>query len=89
MLTDRSVSALTGTTSVQAAAANMQRKFLLICTLTASDVWLNFGSAAVKGIPSIRIQGNSTFVLDQHVPPESVWLLKDGTGTVDVVVKEG
>lgn len=88
MLTDRSVSGLSGTTSVQVAPANMQRRYLLISTTTSSDVWLNFGSAATKGIPSIRIQGNTNFIMDTYVSPQSVWLIKDGTGNVDVTVKE-
>lgn len=88
MITDRSIFDLGGTISVQAAPGNMQRKYLLICATTSSDVWVNFGSAATKGAPSIRIKGNTNFIMDRYVSPQSVWLIKDGTGAVDVVVKE-
>lgn len=68
---------------------NSYRSYLLINTLTASDVWINFGITSIKALPSIRISGNSLFIMDKFVNCLDLYMIKDGTGTVGVVIKEG
>lgn len=53
--TDRSGSLATGGTSQQVAAANTSRNYILIQNVSAGDLWVNFGVAAVQDQPSIKV----------------------------------
>lgn len=53
--TDRSGSIATGGTSQQVAAANTSRNYILIQNVSAGDLWVNFGVAAVEDQPSIKV----------------------------------
>lgn len=54
-LTDRSGTMTLGGTSQQLAAANATRKYFFFENVSAEDMWINFGSAAVANQPSIRV----------------------------------
>lgn len=73
-LTDRSGTITLGGTSQQAAAANASRRYLLIQNVSTGDLWVNFGTAAVVGQPSILIKANGAY--------EPVFI---PTGTVNII----
>jgi hypothetical protein len=54
-LTDRSGTVTAGGTSQELAPAVATRQYLLIQNISAGDLWINFGVAAVTTQPSIKI----------------------------------
>lgn len=59
--TDRSGTIVAGATSQAVAAANAARTYLLFQNHSDTDMWLNFGVAAVATQPSILIPANGGF----------------------------
>lgn len=72
---DRSGTITTGGTSQVACVANNNRAYLLFQNHSDTDMWLNFGTAAVADQPSIKIFANGG-VYEPLVAP---------TGTVNVI----
>ena len=62
-LTDRSGTIAAGGAAQQVAAANVNRKYLLIQNLSAADLWVNFGAAAVASQPSVRLAPGAALVM--------------------------
>lgn len=88
-LTDRS-SAAVGGSSVQLAAANGDRRYLLIQNVAAVVVWVNFGTAAVADQPSIKILADGSLVFeDNFVPTSTVNVIAASGSGNKVVCKEG
>lgn len=58
--TDRSATVTLGGTSQQLAATNSVRRYLLIQNISSTDLWINFGTAAVADSPSVLIRAAST-----------------------------
>lgn len=82
-LTDGSGTITTGGTSQQIFAANAARKYLLVVNVSALDLWINFGVAAVQTQPSIKITPNGSFVMEGFfVSTETVNIIGATTGTV-------
>lgn len=83
---------ISSTTSSIVVPENFARSGILINTINAADVWINFGAPAVKGLPSIRIQGNSlfTYTLASYgcIDTRAIHMIRDGSGTGPVVIKE-
>lgn len=59
--TDGSGSIVAGATSQQVFAANSARRYFFFLNLSDTDMWINFGSAAVADQPSIKIPANGGF----------------------------
>lgn len=57
-LTDRSGAIAQVDTAQQVMAANVARKYLLFTNVSDTDMWLNFGVAAVKDSPSFLVKAN-------------------------------
>lgn len=60
-LRDISGTITTGGTAQTIAAQNTSRQYLLIQNLSAGDLWVNFGIAAVAASPSIKITAGGNF----------------------------
>lgn len=73
--TDRSGTITTGATSQQVAAANTARRYLVFQNHSDTDMWVNFGVAAVATQPSIKLVANGG-AYEPLVPP---------IGTVNVI----
>jgi hypothetical protein len=54
-LIDRSGTITTGGTSQEAVPANFERSYLTFQNHSDTDMWLNYGTAAVAGQPSIKV----------------------------------
>lgn len=65
-LTDRSGAIAAPAASQEVAAALATRKYLLFQNLSAADMWLNFGIAAVQDQPSIRVAAGTGFVMEAN-----------------------
>lgn len=57
-LTDRSGTLAAGATSQAVAAANAARKYFFFENVSDTDMWINFGVAAVANQPSILVLAN-------------------------------
>ena len=55
---DRSGTITAGGTSQQVAAANASRRYLVFQNHSDTDMWLNFGVAAVASQPSVKLSAN-------------------------------
>ncbi|MDO8614615.1 MAG: hypothetical protein Q7T33_02625 [Dehalococcoidia bacterium] len=62
--TDRSSTITTGGTSQQVMAANSSRKYLFFQNVSDTDMWINFGTAAVATQPSIYVKTLTGYVLE-------------------------
>lgn len=88
-VTDRSGSIAEGGTSQQVMAANPARSYLLIVNQSTAVMWIDFGSAAVAGQPSVRLRADDTFVMEAgFVATDAVHVLCSDTGA-EYVAKEG
>lgn len=61
-LTNRSGTATT--TSSQIAASNTSRKYFLIQNIGSQIIYIDFGTAAVVGTPSLHINPGATFIME-------------------------
>ena len=88
-LTNRSGSITTGGTSQQLAPANANRNYLFIQNVSSSDLWFNFGTAAVTDQPSIRLLPAQSFTMEgSFVSTDAVNIISATTGD-KFVAKEG
>lgn len=77
--TDRSGSITAGGTSQQVAAANTARRYLLFQNHSDTDMWIDFGIAAVANQPSVKVVAGGYF--EPLVPPtEAVHVICATTG---------
>lgn len=74
--TDRSGTIAAGGTSQQVAAALSTRKWLVVQNLSAEDLYLNFGTAAVQTQPSIRLAPGGSYENPPHFCP---------SGTINII----
>lgn len=63
-LTDRSGTIAAGGASQQIAAALATRRYFFFENVSAEDLWINFGVAAVAGQPSIKVPSGGSFVME-------------------------
>jgi len=87
-LTDRSGTIANGGTSQQLAAANPQRRYLYIQNNSAGALWVNFGTAAALGQPSIQLAANAEKIWEKFVPTEAINII-GGTTAQPFTAKEG
>lgn len=66
--------------SQQVFAANASRKYLFILNLSDTDMWINFGTAAVASQPSIKLVANGGFFAPRVVSDESVNIICASAG---------
>ncbi len=78
-LDDASGSITTGGTSQVVVAENFDRSYLLFQNHSDTDMWLNFGAAAVAGQPSIKIPAGVAYT-PSFVDNRSVNVLCATTG---------
>jgi hypothetical protein len=80
-LTDRSGTATSA--SSQVAAANTARSYLLFQNTSGSDVWINFGVAAVTAAPSLKVTPNTTleWKWPGFVPTDALNVIAGGSQT--------
>ena len=64
--TDRSGTIALANTSQQLAPANVSRTYLLIENVGTDVLWVNFGVAAVKAQPSLRLEVGAGLVLNRN-----------------------
>lgn len=95
-LTDGSGTITTGGTAQQVFAANSSRKYMLIQNQSTDTLYVNFGTAAVVGQPSMALQpanganqaGGSLSFEDNFVPNTTVSIIGATTGDA-FVAKQG
>ena len=78
--TDRSGTITAGGTSQQVAAANTSRRYLVFQNHSDTDMWLNFGTAAVATQPSVKIIANGGYYEPLVAPLGTVNVLCATTG---------
>lgn len=75
--TDGSNDITSADTSQQVFAANTSRKYLLVQNVSDTDMWINFGTAAVKDQPSVLLRASGgAFIAEANFVP---------TGTVNII----
>lgn len=81
-LTDGSSDITAGGTSEQVFASNTSRVYLLVQNVSDTDMWVNFGTAAVQDQPSILLKaGGGAFSAEGNfVPSGSVNIICATTG---------
>jgi len=77
---DRSGTITSGTVSQVVAAAATGRSYLLFTNDSDTDMWLNFGVAAVALQPSIKIAANGGFYEPLSAPAQSINVICATTG---------
>lgn len=77
--TDRSGTIATGGSSQQAAEANASRRYLLFQNHSDTDMWINFGDAAVVNQPSIKIAAGVAYT-PQFVSTQAIHVICATTG---------
>jgi hypothetical protein len=89
-LTDRSGTLTTGSTSQLLAAANPQRRYLLIQNPHATeDLWINFTTAAALGQPSIRLPALTLPMVFENFVSTEVVNVNAVTAGHPYIAKEG
>jgi hypothetical protein len=78
--TDRSGTLTTGGAAQQIAAANSSRKQFFFQNLSNATMWVNFGTAAVQGEPSIAVLPNYSLSFDGVVDTGLVSVIGATTG---------
>lgn len=81
-LTDRSGTVTSGGSAQTIAAANAARRYFIIQNHSDTDLWLNFGVAAVANQPSFKIAANGgTMVFEgSYIPTGLVSIIGATTG---------
>lgn len=88
-LTDRSGTISNGGTSQEVMGANANRTYLLVQNVSAGDLWINFGVAAVANQSSIKLAPGAAFVMeDNAVEVRAVNVIGATTGQA-YTAKEG
>ncbi len=90
-LYDRSGTITSGGTAQQLAAANGGRQYLLIQNNSSADLWVNFGTTAVVGQPSIKIASGGAIEYSAHgtgVVPTALVSIIGGTTSQAFTAKE-
>lgn len=89
-LTDKSGTCTLADTSYAVAAANATRKFLFFQNISDTDMWINFGVAAVKDSPSIKIgAGGEAYSLEGGFVSNQAVNVICGAGGKKWTAKEG
>lgn len=80
-LTDGSGTITTGGASQQIFAANSTRKYFIFENVSAENLWIDFGTAAVANQPSFKVVPNGQFVMeDFFVSTQTVNVIGATTG---------
>jgi len=88
-VTDKSGTFSTGGTAQSLAAANANRKYLIIQNNSVETLWFNFTTTAVIGQPSMSLLPNGSFVMESsYVSTELVSIIGATTGSA-FSAKEG
>lgn len=85
---DGSGTITTGAASQVVFAANAARLYLFLLNLSDTDMWVNFGVAAVASQPSIKLAANGGFFEPLVVAGQSVTIICATTGKA-FVAKQG
>lgn len=81
-LTDGSGTITTGGTSQEVFAANTSRRYLLIQNVSAEDLWVQFGGAAVQDQPSVKLGPSDALIFDgSFIPTEQAQIIGATTGS--------
>lgn len=90
-LTDRSGTITAGGTSQQVAAANADRRYLLLQNPSnaAGSLWVNFGVAAVQSQPSVELAPGSTLIFEGSFAPNAAIHVIGLTTGMAFTAKEG
>jgi hypothetical protein len=88
-LVNRSGSIIAGSVAQQVAAAVAQRRYIIIQNVSAGDLWIDFGVAAVEDQPSIRLSAGATFVMEgSYICGQSISIIGAAPGQ-KFTAKEG
>lgn len=86
---DQSGTITTGGTSQELAPARTRRRYFLFENISAEDMWLDFGTAAVADEPSIKVPTGGSFVMESGlVSSKAINVIAATTGS-KFVAKEG